>query len=98
MKEYRRVPLAQLRKRLKIEEYEADTPYVETSFRPAAVRIALKQHAGQPARPAVSEGTRVRNGRTVGRMEEADLGANVHASIDGTVRAVTAEYIEIESK
>ncbi|MCC6858992.1 MAG: 4Fe-4S dicluster domain-containing protein [Bryobacterales bacterium] len=98
MKEYRRVPLAQLRKRLKVEEYEGETPFVDTAVRPAMVRIPLKQHAGKPARPAVSEGARVRKGRTIGRMEEGDLGANVHASMDGTVRAVTAEFIEIESK
>jgi len=52
MKEYRRVPLAQLRKRLKVEEYEAETPYVETDLRPAAVRIPLNAgQKGQNHRP-----------------------------------------------
>ena len=53
MKEYRRVPLAQLRRRLQIEEYEREAPFENVDCRPAAVRIKLKQHAGEPAVPAV---------------------------------------------
>ena len=53
MKEYRRVPLAQLRKRLQIEEYERETPFEALAYRPAAVRIKLKQHAGHPAAAVV---------------------------------------------
>jgi Na+-translocating ferredoxin:NAD+ oxidoreductase RnfC subunit len=98
MKEYRRVPLSQLRKRLRLDEYERETPFEAAEPRPALVRIRLKQHAGAPATPAVSEGTRVRRGRVIGRMEEGALGANIHASIDGTVRRVTADTIEIEAK
>jgi biotin carboxyl carrier protein len=50
---------------------------------------------GQAANPAVQEGKRVKKGQLVGRVEDGKLGANVHASIDGKVRAVTAEYVEI---
>jgi Na+-translocating ferredoxin:NAD+ oxidoreductase RnfC subunit len=95
MKEYRRVPLSQLRRRLQVEEYEGETPYEEGVSRPAVVRIKMKQHAGQAASPVVQEGKRVKKGQVVGRVEEGKLGANVHASIDGKVRAVTAEYVEI---
>ncbi len=95
MKEYRRVPLSQLRKRLQIEEYERETPYRQPECRPAMVRIKMKQHAGQAAIPAVQEGKRVKKGQVVGRVEEGKLGANVHSSIDGKVNAVTADYVEI---
>jgi Na+-translocating ferredoxin:NAD+ oxidoreductase RnfC subunit len=95
MKEYRRIPLAQLRRRLQIEEYEQETPFERVDCRPAAVRIKLKQHAGQPAVPAVEEGRKVKRGQVVGRVESGKLGANVHASIDGKVRAVTPGAIEI---
>src|SRR5450631_2890563 len=97
MKEYRRVPLSQLRRRLQVEEYEKETPFVEANCHPAAVRIKLRQHAGQAANPAVQEGKRVKKGQLVGRVEDGKLGANVHASIDGKVRAVTAEYVEISA-
>ena len=49
MKEYRRVPLAQLRQRLQVEEYERETPFEAGTSQPAAVRIKMKQHAGQAA-------------------------------------------------
>lgn len=95
MKEYRRVPLSQLRKRLQVEEYEREAPYEAVEVKPAAVRIKLKQHAGQAASPVVEVGKKVKKGQAVGRVEADKLGADVHASIDGKVRAVTADYIEI---
>ena len=95
MKEYRRVPLAQLRKRLQVEEYEREAPFQEVEARPAAVRIKLRQHAGEVAAPAVPEGKKVKRGQVVGRVPDGKLGANVHASLDGKVRSVTPEYVEI---
>ncbi|HUA59541.1 MAG TPA: 4Fe-4S dicluster domain-containing protein [Verrucomicrobiae bacterium] len=95
MKEYRRVPLAMLRKRLQVEEYEKSTPFHDAPVRPAAVRVKMRQHAGQAAIPSVEAGKKVKKGQVVGRVEDGKLGAHVHASIDGKVRAVTAEFVEI---
>jgi Na+-translocating ferredoxin:NAD+ oxidoreductase RnfC subunit len=95
MKEYRRVPLAQLRKRLQVEEYERETPFDGAAWQPSTVRVKLRQHAGLPAIPAVQEGKKVKKGQVVGHAQEGKLGANVHASIDGKVRAITTDYIEI---
>ena len=53
MKEYRRIPLAQLRKRLHVEEYERETPFEALELKPATVRIKMKQHAGEAASPVV---------------------------------------------
>ena len=55
----------------------------------------MRQHSGQAASPVVEEGEQVRKGQVVGRVEDAKLGAHVHASIDGKVRAVTADHVEI---
>ena len=90
-------PAALLRRRLQGEEYERETPYEQGTSQPAVVRIKLKQHAGQAASSAVQEGGKVKKGQLVGRVEDGKLGANVHASIDGKVRAVTAEYVEISA-
>jgi Na+-translocating ferredoxin:NAD+ oxidoreductase RnfC subunit len=95
MKEYRRIPLAQLRKRLQIEEYERETPYQEISFQPSVARVKLRQHAGQTAQAAVQEGKRVKKGQVVGRVDDTKLGANIHAPIDGKVRSVTPDFVEI---
>ncbi len=95
MKEYRRIPLSMLRKRLKVEEYESEAPFEDLALAPARVRIKLRQHAGKPAKAVVREGEAVRTGQVVGRADRDDLGANVHASIDGKVAAVTETYVEI---
>lgn len=95
MEEYRRVPLSMLRKRLKVEEYEAETPFEQRDCRPAAVRIKLRQHAGAAAKPVVAEGARVSKGQTIGRVEANELGAAVHSSIDGVAGRITGEFIEI---
>ncbi|MCP5114460.1 MAG: NADH dehydrogenase subunit [bacterium] len=96
MKEYRRVPLAMLRRRLKVEEYESETPYDPVEHEPKKVRILLSQHTGKPASPSVKKGARVAKNDSIGSVGDKDLGASIHASIDGRVTAVTEEYIEIE--
>jgi len=95
MKEGRRVPQAMLRKRLKVEEYERETPFEPLDYEPARVRLPLKQHAGQPAVPVVKEGRRVKRGDVIARVPEGQLGADVHASIGGKVQRITAQEVEI---
>jgi Na+-translocating ferredoxin:NAD+ oxidoreductase RnfC subunit len=97
MKESRRVPLAQLRRRLRIDAYEGETPYRAVDPRPGVVRIKLSQHVGKPAVPVVKAGDRVECGSAVGRVPAAELGADVHASIAGTVKRVTEAFVEIEA-
>jgi len=55
----------------------------------------MKQHAGVAAVPVVEAGKRVKKGQMVGRVADGQLGAHVHASIDGKVRRVTADVVEI---
>jgi Na+-translocating ferredoxin:NAD+ oxidoreductase RnfC subunit len=97
MKEGRRVPLSMLRKRLKIEEYEREAPCVEVNLQPRLVRLLLKQHTGVPARPAVRAGQRVKLGECVAEVGEKELGASLHASIEGTVKTISEAFIEIEA-
>jgi Na+-translocating ferredoxin:NAD+ oxidoreductase RnfC subunit len=97
MKEFRRIPLAQLRKRLQIDHYEREAPYEPVNIAPKQVRIKLNQHAGEAAAAVVSAGDRVTKGQVVGRVAEGKLGANVHASIDGTVAAAASGYVEIRA-
>ncbi len=97
MKEYRRVPLSMLRKRLKVEEYETEAPFNANEAAPKRVWLRLKQHAGKPATPVVAAGARVKRGEAVARVGAQDLGATIHASVAGLVRAVTEDSIEIDS-
>ena len=95
MKSARRVPLPMLRKRLKVEEYERETPFDPVVHKPAQVRLMLKQHAGKPAVPVVKAGDKVKPGTVVAGVGSKDLGANIHSSIKGAVSAVTDQYIEV---
>ncbi len=95
MKEYRRVPLDLLRRRLEVERYEAPAPLSEDPVEPARVRIKLRQHVGSPAQAVVKRGARVRVGDAVGRIAEGQTGADVHASIEGVVADVTPDCVEI---
>jgi Na+-translocating ferredoxin:NAD+ oxidoreductase RnfC subunit len=97
MKDYRRVPLAMLRKRLKVEEYESETPYDPIDWQPAKVRLLLSQHVGKSASPVVQAGCRVKKYDCVATVDGKQLGVNIHASIGGVVTAVAETFIEIEA-
>jgi Na+-translocating ferredoxin:NAD+ oxidoreductase RnfC subunit len=96
MYEYRRTPLKQLIQRLGIDEYDRPTPFQNTDFRPANVRIPLSQHIGAAARPLVNIGQHVVRGELIADVEADELGARIHASISGVVRSI-GDKIVIES-
>jgi len=96
-KEYRRVPLSMLRKRLKVEKYESETPFDPVEWKPSRVRILLSQHVGKPATPTVKNGAGVACGDLIAEVGEKDLGVNIHASIGGRVADVTDTWIDIEA-
>ena len=91
------MPLTLLRKRLRVEAYEGEAPFDSRDFPPASVRIKLLQHTGKPATPVVRPGDKVKSGAVIAPVGPAELGANVHASIDGTVKSVSQTSIEIEA-
>jgi Na+-translocating ferredoxin:NAD+ oxidoreductase RnfC subunit len=95
-RDHRRVPLPRLIARLGITEY-VDAPHAVDWSVPevARVRIRMNQHTGAPARAVVGVGARVRTGDLIGEIPEGKLGARYHASIDGTVTAVTGTDVEI---
>ncbi len=96
MKESRRVPQSQLRKRLKVDQYDVETPFEEIDFTPNEVKIKLQQHIGKPARPIVSIGDFVKDSQVIGVVDENDLGVYIHSSITGKVVEVNQEFIRIQ--
>ena len=88
MYEGRRTPLKQLMKRLGVTEYDHPSEFMPADLRPQKVEIPLAQHTGLPAKPVVRVGEAVRKGQCIGEIPEGQLGARVHASIDGVVRSV----------
>jgi len=92
----RRIPTRRLMAKLGIAGFRNEGPLENRLPPPSRVVLPLKQHAGEPARPVVRPGEKVREGDVVAAPAEGALGAHVHASIAGTVRSVDGAVV-IES-
>ncbi|KAF0127470.1 MAG: respiratory-chain NADH dehydrogenase domain-containing protein [Elusimicrobia bacterium] len=97
LRDFRKVPVSRLVKKLGLEDYLKDAPYEDFRYRPGSVRIQLSQHIGAPCSPTVKEGRRVRRGEVVGDLPADKLGCPVHASVDGVVTRVNHLYVEIKA-
>ncbi|AFN75704.1 respiratory-chain NADH dehydrogenase domain-containing protein [Melioribacter roseus P3M-2] len=97
MKEGRRAPLKMLMKKLQLTDYDKATPFEEIDYQPRRVKLLLKQHAGQPAKPVVVLNQKVRKDELVADVEPDKVGAKIHASIDGVIKEITDNYIIIEN-
>ncbi len=93
----RLVPSSVLIDKLGIRKYvksKVERKYID--FTPKTVSIELKQHVGKPASATVKAGDKVKVGDVVAATAYEDLGTTMHASINGTVKAVTDRYVIIE--
>lgn len=59
-----------------------------------SLMISLKQHVGAPCEPIVSVGDEVKRGQLIAKPQ--GLGANIHASVNGKVVAITDQGVQIE--
>jgi Na+-translocating ferredoxin:NAD+ oxidoreductase RnfC subunit len=97
IKEGRRVPLQQLIMKLKLQDYDVEAPFNSEKLSVKKVKIPLQQHIGKSSQAIVKKDEVVEEGRLIGKVPNGELGANIHASISGKVKEVTAESISIES-
>ena len=63
---------------------------------PKVAVFPMGQHIGAPAVPCVSVGDTVNKGDVIAQPAEGKLGACIHASISGTVKAIADGCISIE--
>lgn len=97
-REYRKFPVPKLIARLGITKYDVDADIVAEDFDNFdQVRIPLRQHIGGPAKALVDLGDQVKVGQVIGDMEDGQLGARIHASIDGKVVAIEDGIITIKN-
>ena len=96
-RDYRKVPVSRLEKRLEIDKYDSRTPITPINGSISQVKLYLSQHLGAPCVPIVKAGDHVVKGQMVGEIPEGKLGAKLHSSIDGTVTEVNEAYIIIKS-
>lgn len=95
--EYRRVSVDRLTGRLGVKKYDLPAPITE-EFGTDKVKILLSQHIGAPSVATVKVGDEVKKGSVIAEAKEGALGVNIHASIDGTVTALTEKYVVISKK
>ncbi len=84
----RHVPLKSLIRKLGLQKFDVPAPWVAVDYQPTEVNLPLAQHVGAPSVPVVKPGDRVKQGQLIAEIAKDQLGARIHASIEGTVTAV----------
>ncbi len=92
---YRMLPSKRLIARLGLKEFDKPAPMCDIAIEPPIVYLALAQHVGAPAAPAVMVGEHVVVGQAVGMIPEGSLSAAVHASVTGTVISIDNGFVAI---
>lgn len=91
----KKVSVQRLTARLGLTKYDREAPLSEP-FEPKKVKLMLTQHIGAPSIPSVKAGDRVQKGQRIADAPDGKLGVALHASIDGTVEAVTERWIRLK--
>lgn len=97
---YRYVPMSRLLSRLAIRKYNVEAPIEELEddfgVKCKKMKIMLRQHIGQPAKPIVNVGDEVKKFAKLASCE--GLGAEIHSPYDGTIKEINDKYILLEVK
>jgi Na+-translocating ferredoxin:NAD+ oxidoreductase RnfC subunit len=96
LRDARRVPIGRLIHRLGLGAWDVHAPMTDQSLQPTTVQLLLKQHIGTPAVPRVALGDRVHLGQLLAAPPSGQLGATIHASIEGRVSAIDAHGIWLQ--
>ncbi len=97
-REYKRYPVHKLIHQLGLAAYDVDAPMEEHNTPVyGKVTLPLHQNVGAPAEPVVNVGSQVEKGDLIARIPKDKLGANLHASISGTVAAIEDGGIVIQA-
>ncbi len=96
MREYKKFPIKKLIANLGLTKYNVAAPLVELTQDIDHVSIPVAMHIGAPAVPCVNVGDVVAKGDVIAKPAEGKLGACIHASISGTVKAIADGCISIE--
>lgn len=95
-RDYRKVPVDRLEKRLEIDKYNNKTPLTDFNMEVSEVKLYLSQHVGVLSEPVVKIGDNLKEGDLVADIPEGKLGAKIHSSISGVVKEVNEEYILVK--
>ena len=96
MRAYKKYPIKKLISNLGLTKYNVAAPMAAVPYEVDHVSIPLGQHIGAPAVPCVSVGDTVAKGDVIAKPAEGKLGACIHASISGTIKAIADGCVSIE--
>lgn len=94
-RQFKRYPVHKLIHQLGLSAYDVPAPMEEVALQSQEVTLPLSQGVGAPAQPVVQVGDQVEQGTLIASIPEGKLGANLHASMAGTIAAVTENAIVI---
>lgn len=97
MREERKVPEHRLLHRLGLAPYDKAAPMAGCPKQITEVKLMMRQNIGAPCVPAVKVGDVVTVGQQIAAPPEGALGCCLHASIEGTVTAVTDSFVSIKA-
>ncbi|NLO45839.1 MAG: hypothetical protein GX107_04960 [Clostridiales bacterium] len=97
MRDLRKIPTKRAAARAGVVDYYDFDIKELIVFEPTKAELLLSQHIGAPSVPVVRDGDKVAKGQTVAKCPDGKLGANLHASISGTVK-IKEHSIVIESR
>lgn len=96
-RELRKAPVARLKARMGLSEYDVPAPLVEEEPKVSYVTLLLSQHIGTPALSCVEKGEQIKKGQQIAAAAEG-LSVAIHASIDGIVEKVSEREIVIRNR
>lgn len=96
--EYHQAPSGRVLARIDAARYDIPVPEEAIDVLSPIVCIPVKQHIGAPAEPCVQAGSTVRRGDVIARMPEGALGADIHASVCGTVEKIENGMIVLRAE
>ena len=96
--EIHQAPSGRVLARIDAKRYDMPVPEEAIETTSPIVCIPVKQHIGAPAEPCVQAGSTVQRGDVIARMADGALGADIHASVCGTVERVEDGMIVIRTK
>ena len=97
-REYRKVPVARLVRRLGLTKYNKEIPFSKEAISAKRLTIALSQSIGAPSEALIKKGDLVELGEKIADAPQKGLGVALHSPIKGKIINVTKQFIMIESR
>ena len=97
-REYRMLPSERFMARIGVAPYDIMPELTGViNFKASSIYMPLRQHVGKPATPVVNVGDTVKVGDLIGQAADG-ISANIHATVNGKVTAVSEEAVAIQCK